>query len=242
MTSATNHVDQLLGAYALDAMDDVERAAVERHLRTCPTCAAEAAELTATTARLGAAAVTTPPPHLRARVLGAAQRTAQHHRAARRPAPRRRRGAAAAAAAVVLVSSVGGTWWAQENRITHERARVIAAEQESADIRAVLTASDAEFRVAANLPSGHLAAVYSSSHRAAVVTFADLGDVPAGKTYQFWRLIGQNPRSLGALPEGTRRGSLIVHDLNGTDQIAVSIENAGGAPVPTKVHAVLPLT
>lgn len=33
MTSATNHVDQLLGAYALDAMDDVERAAVERHLR-----------------------------------------------------------------------------------------------------------------------------------------------------------------------------------------------------------------
>jgi anti-sigma factor RsiW len=34
-------VEELLGAYALDAVDDDERAAVEAHLATCPRCRAE---------------------------------------------------------------------------------------------------------------------------------------------------------------------------------------------------------
>lgn len=34
-------IEELLGAYALDAVDDDERAAVEAHLATCPRCRAE---------------------------------------------------------------------------------------------------------------------------------------------------------------------------------------------------------
>lgn len=36
-----DEVEELLGAYALDAVDDAERAAVDAHLLTCPRCRAE---------------------------------------------------------------------------------------------------------------------------------------------------------------------------------------------------------
>jgi anti-sigma factor RsiW len=39
--------DVAVGAYALGALEPAERAAVERHLRTCPSCAADAAEFAA---------------------------------------------------------------------------------------------------------------------------------------------------------------------------------------------------
>ncbi|MER3453386.1 MAG: anti-sigma factor, partial [Acidimicrobiia bacterium] len=37
-------IDELLGAYALDAVEPDERAAVEAHLRTCSRCWAEVAD------------------------------------------------------------------------------------------------------------------------------------------------------------------------------------------------------
>ncbi|MBX9244759.1 hypothetical protein ICW40_08035, partial [Actinotalea ferrariae] len=48
-------VRDLLGAYALDAVDDLERRAVERLVARDPEAAAELAELRATAAELGAA-------------------------------------------------------------------------------------------------------------------------------------------------------------------------------------------
>lgn len=45
MTDDTHDVQSLLGAYAMDALDDSERDTVERHLISCPACAAEAADL-----------------------------------------------------------------------------------------------------------------------------------------------------------------------------------------------------
>ncbi len=67
----------LLGAYALDAVDDVERRAVERLLARDPDAAREVAGLQATAATLGSAASTTPPAGLRADVLAAIARTPQ---------------------------------------------------------------------------------------------------------------------------------------------------------------------
>jgi anti-sigma factor RsiW len=36
-------IHALSGAYAVDAVDDIERASFERHLASCPTCRAEVA-------------------------------------------------------------------------------------------------------------------------------------------------------------------------------------------------------
>src|SRR2546429_2998612 len=80
-------VHTLVGAYALDAVDDVERAAVERHLRGCVACAAEAAELRATAARLVDAAAVAPPPRLREAVTARIRRTRQEAPRPGRPLP-----------------------------------------------------------------------------------------------------------------------------------------------------------
>jgi uncharacterized protein (TIGR03084 family) len=66
---------ELLGAYALDACDEEERAAVSAHLDVCQECAAEAVRLQRAAGWLGALEVRPPPVRLRAAVLaGAAER------------------------------------------------------------------------------------------------------------------------------------------------------------------------
>ena len=59
----------LSGAYALDALDDVERALFEQHLAGCADCRNEVAELSATAHSLAALTEEPPPPALRAAVL-----------------------------------------------------------------------------------------------------------------------------------------------------------------------------
>jgi anti-sigma-K factor RskA len=61
----------LAGAYALDALGGAELARFERHLRTCRTCPDEVRGFAATATQLGRAAAVTPPPSLKAAVLGA---------------------------------------------------------------------------------------------------------------------------------------------------------------------------
>jgi hypothetical protein len=64
---------ELLEAYALGALEDDERTAVERHLETCADCRALAAELVETANELplalGAVSPLRPPPGLKAQVL-----------------------------------------------------------------------------------------------------------------------------------------------------------------------------
>jgi len=69
--SAADDVRSLLGAYALDAVDPDERAAVERLIATDPSAAAELAQLTAVAATLGDAVAGEPPAALRTSVLAA---------------------------------------------------------------------------------------------------------------------------------------------------------------------------
>ena len=51
----------LSGAYAVDALDDAERASFEQHLAGCADCRAEVAELSATAGSLASLTETTPP-------------------------------------------------------------------------------------------------------------------------------------------------------------------------------------
>ncbi|ABS05221.1 anti-sigma factor [Kineococcus radiotolerans] len=67
----------LAAAWALDALDDDERAAYEERLRTRPEERADADALRETAARLGAAVPVEPPARLRAGILAALATTAQ---------------------------------------------------------------------------------------------------------------------------------------------------------------------
>ncbi|MBB2924537.1 anti-sigma factor domain-containing protein [Cellulomonas cellasea] len=75
--AGTSDVRDLLGAYALDAVDDVERRAVERLVERDADAARELAELTATAALLGSAVRAPAPADVRASVLDAIRSTPQ---------------------------------------------------------------------------------------------------------------------------------------------------------------------
>jgi|CZKW01.1.fsa_nt_gi hypothetical protein len=61
----------LVGAYAMDAVSDSDRAGFEQHLAECRSCREEIRELREATARLAVAAAVVPRPELKARALQA---------------------------------------------------------------------------------------------------------------------------------------------------------------------------
>ena len=123
----TTSLHELTGAYALDALDDLERAAVERHLRDCPECAVEVAGFREVAARLADRVAEPVPSMLRDRVMAQVSITRQVPAAG----PRRRlsvpRSLTGAAAAVLLVAGgLGGVAWQSHEQA--ERAQVAAAQ------------------------------------------------------------------------------------------------------------------
>jgi hypothetical protein len=70
----SQHVADLLGAWALEACDDAEAATVEAHLEQCTQCRAEAAQLRSAAGWLGLEHAMKPPPRLRQSVLDEARR------------------------------------------------------------------------------------------------------------------------------------------------------------------------
>jgi uncharacterized protein (TIGR03083 family) len=79
MTTDDTTLDELLGAYALDAVEPAEAAAVEEYVERAPHAANEVARLRNAAAWIGATEALTPPPALLDTVLTAAR--------VRRPAP-----------------------------------------------------------------------------------------------------------------------------------------------------------
>ena len=66
----TEHAVHLLsGAYAVGALDDIERARFEAHLETCADCRQEVAGLLEATALLAETTAVAPPAHVRDAVL-----------------------------------------------------------------------------------------------------------------------------------------------------------------------------
>jgi len=65
----SDDIHALSGAYAVDALDDSERAQFEQHLAGCAACQAEVASLAAAATTLSSLSDTAPPPGLRAKVL-----------------------------------------------------------------------------------------------------------------------------------------------------------------------------
>lgn len=70
-------VHALVGAYALDAVDQKDRRTFSRHLRRCAACTSEVGEYLETVGQLAEAVGAPAPTRLRAGVLGAVERTPQ---------------------------------------------------------------------------------------------------------------------------------------------------------------------
>jgi hypothetical protein len=238
MTTADIHA--LVGAYALDAVDDVERAAFDRHLAECDTCRAELDELRETAARLADPAWSVPPPRLKTDVLAAIRRTRQLPPPVPAPAPaetavgRRRRRLVAVAAAVLLAGGTGAAvYGVQERRVEEQRRLAAEAAQQEARVRSILAAPDLVVRTAPVIGGGKVT-VASSRLQAAGVVLMGADAAPAGgEVYQLWTLRGRNATSAGVLAAGQTTAVQVVEGLPGSDAVGVTAEPPGGSTAPT---------
>jgi hypothetical protein len=219
-----DQIQELLGAFALDAVDDAERRSIEAHLAGCEECRAEVAAHRETGALL--VGDDEPGP---ARVWERIREQVHAEPAPpvafrpRRETRLRRAVAALAAAAVLVVGILGWRVFDLQRRLDDGGVAAAAAEAlEDPDATQLeLTSPDGAVTVeAVLLPDGR-----------GYVVEDNLQVLSDDRTYQLWALGGDAPVSaglLGADPEVTafRVGP-------GTDGLAVTVEAASGAVAPT---------
>ncbi|MCA2229101.1 anti-sigma factor [Nonomuraea aurantiaca] len=245
----------LVGAYALDAVDDeLERRHFEDHLTGCAECALEVAAFTETAARLGSAAAVEPPPGLKERVFAQVDQVRQvpptvaapaqkdrpswetQRRPARRAGRRPRRlhrwrplvaavGVAACLAAVVVFG-------ASALQARDELDQVRRMNQE---VAAVLTAPDSRIATASARQGGRGTVIVSRSRGKMVFLAAGLADLPEGEVYQLWQLAPGRIRSAGLLSADAAGRTLpvIAAPGPGVAKLGVTVEPAGGSAQPT---------
>lgn len=237
-------IHQLSGAYALDAVDDAERAEFEQHLTRCEDCRVEVAGLRETAALLALMSEATPPPTLRESVLAGisqvrplpppapqADAPAATHPAPTSidAAPSRRRTSPLwtgllVAAALALVAGIGLSVW---RPWTSDEPELSAADR-------VLQAPDAE-TVSVDLgEAGRAKVVRSRTEDRAVIVTEDMVAAPAGKVYELWF---QTPEDsmvpAGLMPPAPDQVVLLEGPAAEAVAVGITVEPAGGSPEPT---------
>jgi anti-sigma-K factor RskA/putative zinc finger protein len=241
----------LVGAYAMDAISERDRARFERHLAGCQECMQETASLREATARLGAATAVAPPAGLKERVMVTAAMTRQQPPATAEPDAPARAGAmvragawlrslawpgrlalAAAGAATVAVLVIAVVFGVSNGSIRQQLSQDQASSQQ---IAAVLTAHDARMMTGPVVGGGTATIVMSHSRGALVFTAAGLRALPASRGYELWLIGPAGTRPVGMLPVGSHRmtGPVIASGLRAGDHLALTAEPAGGTSQPT---------
>lgn len=217
-------IHKLSGAYALDAVDDLERAAFERHLAECADCRTEVASLRETAALLAESTAVTPPPSLRDAVLSGISQVrplppvvAPHRRAAWFPL-------LVAASIVAILGIAAAVWqpWAPS-----DDGSLTAAEQ-------VLQAPDAQSVFLDLGEAGRATVTRSPSIGKAVITTEDMISAPSGKVFELW-LQSEDGVMLpaGLMPDKADQTVLLEGDAASATAAGITIEPAGGSDEPT---------
>ncbi|MEZ4503488.1 MAG: anti-sigma factor [Dehalococcoidia bacterium] len=208
-------VDELLPAFALDAVDAEERAAIEAHLATCDRHA-EVAELQSVGLGLAELAPEREPSAaLEARLLAAidADQTTEAP-----PTPARRQSIASlgwpAIAAVLAILAVAlGAW----NLMLQRGA-------DASELVYVQRDGEAWMRVETDLGSSQVSLVLGGLERR-----------PETEAFQLWAIRDGRWLDIGTCntnPEGRWRGEF-AFELERSDLVALTIEPTGGSPRPT---------
>lgn len=225
----------LTGAYALDALDDVERADFERHLRTCDSCPGEVIELREAAGALADRVAAPAPERLRERVLAEVGRTRQvsphERRPRRRPSLRRLLSIAASAVVIAGSAGLGGIAWQGHRSADQYEDQALQSAQRAARMTGVMT--DPGRIEAVGTPSlGGTATVVAAGGDAVLATRA-LPAPPAGRMYQLWVVRGEVKRPAGRLDLHAGTGQALLTGVANGDTVAVTIEPEGGSDQPT---------
>lgn len=249
-------VAELLGVYALDAVEPDERSLVEQHLSECPRCRSEVDALRQVAADLAVAEGLEgeqPPPEVWTRIaartgirdappLAAPERATAGAPAgvirvdaarwrARRPLARLGlvvAGVAAAAIAALAFSLV------QANGRVHDLQSALAGHGTQAAVHAALSSPD--HRVTDLRTSGGrvLAELVVQRNGVGYVVRSTMAKLPATQTYQLWASIHGRPISLGLLGRDPAPGAAfsVGPGAAGVRELMVTVEPGGGVPTP----------
>lgn len=219
-------IHHLSGAYALDAVDDIERARFEQHLAECDDCRTEVDSLREAAVLLSETTLATPPPALRASVLtGISQVRPLPPVVRRTPVVHRRWFPLLVAAAVVAILGVGAAVW--QPWAPSQDSSLTAAER-------VLTAPDAQ-SVAVDLgEAGRATVTRSESVGRAVITTEDMAPAPTGKVFELWLQSDEGEMlPAGLMPPGEDNQVVLEGDAASATAVGITVEPEGGSPEPT---------
>ena len=212
---ADDNPHELSALYALDVLDDEERAGFEAHLAGCDECQSALRGLRDAAAGIGFVAEgPAPPAALRGRILEQARAEPANVVPLR---PRRSFAVSAAAAVAVAATAAAvalGVWAASlHHSLSHERAAV-----------QILGDPHAR-RVSLHGATGELVVTPTGDAALAV----DLPAPPAGKTYEAW--VRDQGVHRDRLFDG--KSAVLAHRLRAGATVLVTLEPSGGVNAPT---------
>jgi anti-sigma-K factor RskA len=217
-------IHALSGAYAVDALDDIERAQFERHLAGCSACTAEVESLREASALFAETTTVTPPANLRSRVLAdiATVRPlppilADTSHRSRRPGVR-----FLAAAAAVIAVGAGAVVWNPFGDDT--------SQSPPSAVQRVLQAQDAE-RYVKSFPDGSEATlVRSKSLNQAVLVTKNMAAAPTDHDYALWLQHDNVMVPAGIMPAGADNSVLLSGDAASAEGAGITVEESGREP------------
>jgi anti-sigma factor RsiW len=240
-------VEDLLGAYALDALDENEKSLVDQHLSTCSSCYDEVIGHREVAAMLAGPPIP-PPDRVWDRILVEIAPVAPDDEIAPVVPLRRSEGRfgnvttrwMAGAAAAVAVVALGVAVIAQSGRIGALNDQVTAQQQEIASLASALQTDPLQRAVAAALedPDALIANLTAENTSASmqIVVLPDgtgyihsdtLVALPDDATYQLWAVVDERVISAGIL--GNDPDLLAFHvDVEGLQGFVITEEVAGG--------------
>lgn len=233
--SADIDIHHLAAAYALDAVDERERAAFEAHYPSCEVCHADVLDFRATLTELAAGSAAAPPPALRDRVLAEIAQTRQLSpllpAAVTELAERRRRRqrtiGGLLAVAAVAVAFVAGAVVVRNGSSAYEEALASVMEQDDARMVS-LVAQDG-----ASVP-GSVRVAWSAASGTVVVMGDGLPAAPSGHAYEVWMMDDEGPHAMQVLQQAGDGELRAVLDMDAVPAaFGVTIEPESGAATPS---------
>jgi anti-sigma-K factor RskA len=245
--------DELLGAYAVDALPADEAAAFRAHIAGCADHASRTAEMRALASSLASTVDPVPPPaSLRSRLLDAVGREPQDSLAG--TAPPRRKDTAASVGATGRSPGTPrrragppGTPWRSVRPLQAWgalAAAIIAAlivwnvalqSGDGGDGRYAFSRASMTVPIRAHGQPGSGTAFYFEDDKRMLIVVSDVGYLEPTETYQMWAIADGQPSSIGFLEPNANglASTLVPFDANTAQTFAVTIEPAGGSSQPT---------